>query len=180
MRRRLRVHLLVEGVFWTLTAVLLAAAISLALDRIWRFNLSTRLALLVLAGAAIVAVVVRRLVRPLSLPLADLDLAELVNRRAPGVGQQICNVLQLPELLKSERYASPALVEAAVAECASRWIGSIWPQRSTRRAAASCWRFAEPGFCWPSGSGCCGRRRPSCGHAAGWPDRKSVGRKIPT
>jgi len=123
VRRLLREHLLVEGLFWTVTAVMLAIAISLALDYFLRLNLSTRLVLLAIAVAAIFAVIVRRLWRPLMLPLDHLDLAEILNRRSPGVGQQISNVLQLPELLKSEIYASPSMVHAAVLECAGALDG---------------------------------------------------------
>ncbi len=118
IRRRIRAHLTVEGLFWTITAVSLAAAASLLLDWTLRFSLPTRLALLLLALAGIAVVAVRKLVRPLSMPLADLDLAELLDRRVPGVGQQISNVLQLPELARSEHYASRSMVSAAVAECA--------------------------------------------------------------
>src|SRR6478609_8891796 len=75
VRRRLRTHLLVEGAFLTLNVVMVAALASFALDRFGRFNLSTRQGLLLIALAAIAIVVVRRLVRPLALPLEDLDLA---------------------------------------------------------------------------------------------------------
>ncbi len=125
VRRRLRLHLLIEGLFWTLTAVLVAAVTSYALDRVFRLSLPVRQGLLLVALVAIGVVVYRKLVRPLSLPLDDLDLAALLDRRAPGVGEQIANVLQLPELLASEHYASGVLVEAAVAEWRSRSIASI-------------------------------------------------------
>jgi hypothetical protein len=119
VRRKLRIHLLVEGIFWVTMALLLTAATSLALDRLLRFNLSTRLGLLAIALGAILVLAWRRLVRPLLLPLDDLDLAELLDRRSPGVGQRISNVLQLPELLVSEHYASPSMVQAAVEECSA-------------------------------------------------------------
>jgi len=118
VRQRLRLHLLVEGLFWFLAATFVLAAASLMLDRLFRFELSTRLALLALGAGALVWVAVQRLVRPALVKLDDLDLAELLNRRAPGVGQQIANVLQLPELLASGQFASPAMVQAAVLECA--------------------------------------------------------------
>ncbi len=117
VRRRIRAQLTVEGLFWTITAVSVATAATLLLDLSLRFNLPTRLALLFLTLAGIVAVAVRRLALPLSMPLSDLDLAGLLDRRVPGVGQQISNVLQLPELARSEHDASPAMVAAAVAEC---------------------------------------------------------------
>jgi hypothetical protein len=117
VRQRLRLHLLVEGLFWVIGAVVLAAVASLLLDWSLRFNLPTRLGLLAIAVAAIVWLAYQRLLRPLLLPLDHLDLAELLDRRAPGVGQRISNVLQLPDLLAQDHQASPSMVHAAVAEC---------------------------------------------------------------
>ncbi|HEX3726041.1 MAG TPA: hypothetical protein VHV08_07345, partial [Pirellulales bacterium] len=114
VRRQLRGHLLVEGLFWTLLAAIGAAALSLALDWLLRLSLPTRLALAVVGGAAVLAVAFRRLVAPLWLRLDDLDLAELLDRRTRGVGQQISNVLQLPDLLAGADHASPGMVHAAV------------------------------------------------------------------
>ena len=115
-------------------AVLLAAVVSLVLDRWLRFNLPTRLGLLAIAVAAILAVIVQKLIRPLLVPLDDLDLAELLDRRAPGVGQRISNVLQLPALLEDDAYASPSMVRAAVAECVQR-AGRDRPDRHAQRRA---------------------------------------------
>src|SRR5262249_13611307 len=50
------------------------------------------------------------------LRLDDLDLAVLVDRRRPGVGQQVANVLELPKLLDDSALASPSLIVAAVRE----------------------------------------------------------------
>lgn len=118
VRRRLRWHLLVEGVFWVVVACLAVVSVTLALDWQLRLNLPARLVIAVLAAGGILWVAIRRLIRPLLLPLNDLDLAELLDRRSPGVGQRISNVLQLPELLAHGDYASPTLVHAAVLECA--------------------------------------------------------------
>ena len=154
VRRRLRIHLLVEGLFWITSAVVLAAAASLVLDRLLRFNLPTRLGLLAIALAAILALIVRRLVRPLLLPLENLDLAELLDRRSPGVGQQISNVLQLPELLAHEDYASPSMVRAAVVECATALnkVDLAATLNVARRhkllAASAAWLILAIGFAW--------------------------------
>lgn len=118
VRRALRLHLLVEGLSWVVAAVLIATVTTLILDRLLRFNLPTRMGLLAIALAAISYVVVQRLIRPLLLPLDDLDLAELIDRRVPGVGQRISNVLQLPDLLRSGIHASPSMIHATVVECA--------------------------------------------------------------
>ena len=166
VRRRLRSHLLVEGVFWIVTAVMVAVAISLVLDYFLRLNLSTRLVLLAIAVVAILAVALRRLWQPLRLPLDHLDLAEILNRRSPGVGQQISNVLQLPELLESERYASPSMVHAAVIECAGALdrvdlTATFNSERRRKLLAATCgWIVLAVGFSvlWPAATELWARR----------------------
>ncbi|REK08606.1 MAG: hypothetical protein DWQ37_19910 [Planctomycetota bacterium] len=118
LRRALRAHLIVEGMFWVVGAVFAAVLVSLLLDRWLRFDPPTRWVLLALALAGIAYVVYRRLIQPLRVPLEYLDLAELLDRRAPGVGQQISNVLQLPDLLTAEDHASASMVQASVLDCA--------------------------------------------------------------
>ncbi|HEV3136600.1 MAG TPA: hypothetical protein VGZ26_01830, partial [Pirellulales bacterium] len=166
VRRRLRSHLLVEGLFWTTSALMLAAGASLMLDWLLRFNLPTRLGLLAIAVAAISVLAMRRLVRPLLLPLADLDLAELLDRRRAGVGQQISNVLQLPDLLASERFASPSMVHAAVVECAKALdkvdLTATLNAERRRKLLAACggWLLLAIAFyaLWPATAGLWARR----------------------
>ena len=91
-----------------------------AVDRWLRPELSSRLVLLAFGIAAVAAVAWRWLLAPMGLKLGDLDLAELLDRRLPGAGQRIANVLQLPELLERGKIdGSPAMIEAAVAEDAA-------------------------------------------------------------
>ncbi len=161
VRRGVRLHLLVEGIFWLASALLVAAAVSLALDRLLRFNLPTRVGLLAIALAAILTIAFRRLIRPLLLPLDDLDLAELLDRRVPGVGQRISNVLQLPDLLRAGDHASPSMVDAAVVECVAALdrvdlIGTL--NRARRRKlllACGAWLVLAIAFCalWPATAG---------------------------
>ena len=116
----MRAHLFWEGLAWTVAAVVGLAALSLLIDRWLRPELSSRLMLLALAVAAVAAVAWRLLITPMGLKLADLDLAELLDRRLPGTGQRIANVLQLPELLERGKIdGSPAMIEAAVNEDAA-------------------------------------------------------------
>jgi hypothetical protein len=120
IRRSMRAHLFWEGLAWTVAAVVGLAALSLLIDRWLRPELSSRLVLLALAAAAVAAVAWRLLITPMGLKLADLDLAELLDRRLPGTGQRIANVLQLPELLERGKIdGSPAMIEAAVNEDAA-------------------------------------------------------------
>jgi hypothetical protein len=120
VRTAVRAHLLWEGLAWTVGTIVCLAAASVLFDRFMRPELSTRILLLVLGMIAVGAVAWLRLIKPLSCRLGDLDLAELLDRRQPGVGQRITNVLQLPELLKAKRIdGSPAMIEMAVLDDAT-------------------------------------------------------------
>lgn len=118
VRRQLRTHLVVEGVFVVVSAAMLLAALSFVLDRFGRFHLPTRQALLIVGLGSLAFIAVRRFGRPLLLDLEDLDVAELLDRRTPGVGQQISNVLQLPDLLRNGDGASEGMVHATITNCA--------------------------------------------------------------
>lgn len=178
VRRSLRTHLLVEGLSWVVAAVLIAIVATLVADRLFRFNLPTRWGLLAIALAAISYVVVQRLIRPLLLPLVDLDLAELIDRRVPGVGQRISNVLQLPELLRSEGHASPSMIHATVVECAEALdridlTGALNSQRRRRRLIACCAAvLLAVGWCavWPATAELWARRWLA-GSTVRWPQR---------
>ncbi len=178
VRRALRTHLLVEGLSWVVAAVLLAVATTLVLDRLVRFNLPTRLGLLAVAVAAILYVLVQRLIRPLLLPMRDLDLAELLDRRMPGVGQRISNVLQLPELLNSADHASPSMIHAAVLECAESLdhvdLASSLnvERRRTRLVACGAAVLLAVGWCaiWPATADLWARRWLA-GSTVRWPQQ---------
>jgi hypothetical protein len=116
VRRRLRGQLLVEGIAWGVGTTVLLAALSLALDRLLRPELTVRVALLALAALALAFVAVRRLRLPVFLRPDDLDLSELLERRRKGLGHRLTSVLQLPHLLEQDPSASPAMIHAAVHE----------------------------------------------------------------
>ncbi len=116
VRRRMRTQLLVEGVAWGVGAAVFLTALSLAIDRFLRPDLTVRMVLLALGAAALAFVAVRSLRSPVSLRLDDLDLAELLERRQKGVGHRLTTVLLLPRLLEQDPSASPAMIHAAVRE----------------------------------------------------------------
>jgi hypothetical protein len=116
----MRAHLFWEGLAWTAAACVALLAASLAIDRAIRPELPSRLVLLFLGVVGMATVAWRLLIRPMWLKLDDMDLAELLDRRRPGVGQRLTNVLQLPELLERGKIdGSPAMIEAAVADDAA-------------------------------------------------------------
>ena len=107
-------HLLCEGLAWTVGVIVLLAVLSYVADCWLRLETSTRIALLPLGIATVLAVAYWKLVRPLWLRLDDLDLAVILDRRSPGVGQRVANVLQLPNLLEDDPGASPSMIQAEV------------------------------------------------------------------
>jgi len=116
----MRAHLFWEGLACTAAACVAFVAASLAIDRVVRPELPSRLVLLFLGVVGVATVAWRLLIRPMWLKLGELDLAELLDRRRPGVGQRLTNVLQLPELLERGKIdGSPAMIEAAVADDAA-------------------------------------------------------------
>lgn len=138
LQRRVRGHLVWEGLAWTFGTIVACAAVSLAVDWLFRLSLPTRLVLLLPACAAIAWVADRKLVRPLSHRLDDLDLAVMIDRKHPGVSQRAAVVLQLPSLLEGKIQASPALVRAAVLEHAEALEAVDFSAALNRRRARKC------------------------------------------
>jgi len=116
LRGQIRVAQMLAGLLAVGKCGLALVAISFYVDWFLRVDSPTRLLLLVIMVAIFGGSVYRYLIRPLMHRLDDLELAELLDRRRAEMGQQIANVLQLPELLVGADQASPALVHAAVCE----------------------------------------------------------------
>lgn len=114
VRRRVRAQLFLEAVFFFFCLILELVVTSFVIDRWFRLDVALRVTMLSVALAAIGYFVFQRLRNPLFLKLDDLDLAEILERRQKGVGQQLTNVLQLPELLKHDNSSSASMIEAAV------------------------------------------------------------------
>ncbi|HWB13032.1 MAG TPA: hypothetical protein VG826_27650 [Pirellulales bacterium] len=163
VRRRVRARLLLSGLAWTWGALFAFAVLSLAADWLLRLSLPVRLSLAGAAGAVFVGVVWRRLISPLGVRLNDLDLAALLDRRCPGVGQRVASVLQLPKLIEERVWASPGMVQAAVLEHAqaleSADLRSAFNHKAHRRmllfiavtgmaAAGFAYRFPQTTALW--------------------------------
>lgn len=137
VRARVRSQLALEGVFWTLAAIATFVFVSFAVDRLLRLGVPARVALLILSLAGIAWVCYRYLIQPLSVRLDDLDLAVLLDRRMPGVGQRVASVLQLPKQLEGQPQASPSMILAAVREHAAHLqtanFGSLVDERRRKR-----------------------------------------------
>ncbi len=140
--RRLRNRLLLQLVLEfaaDLAAVLAAAAAILVLFDWWfRFGVPVRVVLLILSLAGIAAfLVIRALKRWRSSRLDELSLAMTLDRHRPGTGQQIADVLQLPDLLSDRSAAaSPAMVRLAVHQASQALASSDWRTLWNRKRTA--------------------------------------------
>ena len=139
LRRRLRLELLLE--LAADAAVVLAGAgiILVFLDWFFRFSVPVRVVLLFLTLAGVLTFLgVRALHRWRASRLDELTLAMTLDRHRPGTGQQIADVLQLPDLLNdSETSAnSPAMVRLAVQRACAALSGSDWRSLWNRKRTA--------------------------------------------
>ena len=114
LRKRLRNALAIEGGVWMLTVLLGLVALSLAVDWWLRLSTAVRMPLAIIALCGFVVLAYRKLIWSLRLSGNDLDWAEVLDRRRPGVGESIANVLQLPHLLDRGVHASPSMIHATV------------------------------------------------------------------
>ena len=141
LRRRLRLQLALELAVDAAVVLTATAAVLVSLDWWSRFGLSARLALLTASLAAIlVFLAVRTVRRRRSWRLDELSLAMILDRFRPGTGQQVADVLQLPDLLDdptASSSSSPAMVRLAVRRASQALAGSDWGSLwNTRRTAA--------------------------------------------
>ncbi len=138
-RRRLRLQLGLEILAEAAAAAVAAGALLVALDWLSRPGLPARGALLAVAVAAFVAfLAVRAARRRTAARLDDLTLALTLDRLRPGLGQQVADVLQLPDLLDDpEGSASPAMVRLAVRQAVEALDASDWKRLWNRRRTAA-------------------------------------------
>ncbi|APW59517.1 hypothetical protein [Paludisphaera borealis] len=138
LRRRLRIQLMLELIAEAAVALAATGALLVLLD--WQLRLSrpVRLVLLGLSLAVIAGFLAVRAVRRWrSSRLDELSLAVTLDRFRPGLGQQVADVLQLPDLLDEPRSAvSPAMVRLAVRQATEALARSDWRSLWNRRRTA--------------------------------------------
>ncbi len=140
--RRLRWRLLWQlGLeFAALAAVILAAAAAILVFFDWwfRFGLAVRILLLFMSAAGVAAFLGASAVRRWrSSRLDELSLALTLDRFRPGVGQQIADVLQLPDLAdEPAATTSAAMVRLAVGRACAALAESDWHSLWNRRRTA--------------------------------------------
>jgi hypothetical protein len=116
LRDTIRRHLAVRGGAIVAAVLLALAAGTLLIDWLGRPLWPVRATILALCGLALLYQLWRHIMRPLLLRMPDLDLAQVLDRRVPGIGQRIANLLHLPELLDAKDGTSPSMVRAALTE----------------------------------------------------------------
>jgi hypothetical protein len=138
LRARLRMELLLELAADAMIVLAGTAAILVFLDWWLRFGVTVRAILLTLALLGVLAFLgVRALSRYRAARLDELTLAMTLDRHRPGTGQQIADVLQLPELLdETGSSASPAMVRLAVQRASAALAGSDWRTLWNRKRTA--------------------------------------------
>src|SRR3954469_23244366 len=130
-RRRVRTHLLLEGVARVLAEFVGLIVLSFVLDRLFRLGLTSRLTFTALGIAFIVWEFRQHILRPLRLPLDPVDLATAIDQQHAGVrsgstngsgngkprspiAARVAAVLQLPDLLLHDRPPSEPMIRRAV------------------------------------------------------------------
>jgi len=119
---RLRRYVLIEGLAWIVGFLLCGAVTQFLLDY-WSRGMrwSMRAALLVAIIAYALWLLRKRLVLPLSRRIEDADVANLVERRFPGLASSLISAVRFArgEVGRSETN-SPTLIESVVSEAAAR------------------------------------------------------------
>jgi hypothetical protein len=117
-----------ETVLDVVAGLVLVGAILAAVDARLRLGLPTRqLVLGITLFGLLVTLIVRAIPRIRASRLDDLSLAMTLDQFRPGTGQQVADILQLPELLNEERStASPALVRLAVRRASDSLAAVDW------------------------------------------------------
>jgi hypothetical protein len=137
LRNRLRLQLILEFVADLAAVLAVTAAVLVFFDWWFRFGVPVRVVILILSLAAITAFLAVRAVRRWrSSRLDELSLAMTLDRHRPGTGQQIADVLQLPDLLSESSAASPAMVRLAVQRACEALASSDWRSLWNRKRTA--------------------------------------------
>ena len=138
LRGRLNLQLTLEFAVDATIGLVATAAVLVFLDWWLRLSTSVRFILLISSGTGIILVLGARAARRWqSSRLDELSLAMTLDRYRPGTGQQIVDVLQLPDLLsQSTASTSPAMVRLAVRQACEALAASDWRLLWNRRRTA--------------------------------------------
>ena len=126
-RGRLQIQMALEILLDEVVAAVLVAALLVGLDAWLRLGLTTRQVLLYVGvGVALLALARRWFPRFRAMRMDDLDMAMTLDRVRPGTGQQVADVLQLPDQLGDDRSTSSALIRLAVRRASDSLAAVDW------------------------------------------------------
>jgi hypothetical protein len=138
LRGRLNLQLILEFAVDTVIGLVATAAVLVFLDWWLRFGPSVRFILMLSGVTGVLLLLGARAARRWqSGRLDELSLAMTLDRHRPGTGQQIVDVLQLPDLLsQSPSSTSPAMVRLAVRRACEALAASDWRLLWNRKRTA--------------------------------------------
>jgi hypothetical protein len=118
LRRALRARLAGEGLAWLLTALVTVVFVTLGIDYLLRLDdRPLRVAVMGAAGAGVLAVLWRQLLRPLLVPMDAAALALLVERKFRQLGDRLISAIQFG---REESLAPLGMSDAMVAATAEQ------------------------------------------------------------
>lgn len=128
LRRRLGLQSALESLVDAAVLLTAVAAVLVLIDWQWRLGSSARLAVLLVVGPIVLAMLgIRSYRRWRASRIDDLGLAMTLDRFRPGTGQRVADVLQLPELLGDPAgSSSPSMVRLAVRRATESLSASDW------------------------------------------------------
>ncbi len=149
LRLSLRLHLAGEGLAWVTLALAALVVVTLGLDwgahkiTLQHMTVAQRLVILALALAGVAAVAWRHLAGPQRVPMSEEDLAQVVERHYPALGDRLVSALEFSRVADLEALgASEAMVHRMAAEAGRlamplAFTAPIRRDRLWRRAAGA-------------------------------------------
>jgi len=129
LRQRLRKLAVRKGAIATAWIAVLAISLSFLLDWSLVLPMPVRLVILLLSVGAIVHVLARRVIDPLSRALPDADLAKLLESSHPELRQSLITAIELSRPgSETAAHVSPSLI-AAVVRSAEESVAKVDPRR---------------------------------------------------
>ncbi|GMV96370.1 MAG: hypothetical protein AMXMBFR83_07360 [Phycisphaerae bacterium] len=142
--RRLRLYALLDGLSVLCPAVLAAMFITLLVDRAFRLDWDMRLTQLATLLLALAAVAWRWVWTPLRVPVSDVELALLVERRFPELSSRLVSAVEFAgagaaasSARRSEALMSAVIAEAQVQARGLRFQNALAHARACRRGAVT-------------------------------------------
>ncbi len=115
LRGQVRRLIVFHGLCWVVAGVLPLLILACLADWLFHLDVFVRLALLLSVSGLLIRIVHTRVIRPLVVRFADLDIALRIEERWPGLQDRLTSTIQfLRYRPDDERYGSAALREATI------------------------------------------------------------------